>query len=443
MSCHGQPSKAVIDIGDRGFPTGLSRRQDHEKDQQDQVRDLHGGLQDEPQRDEALNRPPSGSDRPGASSPQRADEAPGFFVAGLPMPRSPFPDIEQNACALHDLSLRLLGEGKVQEALDTALRAGKTFAAVDGSQSPDVANTLLVAAQAAIELGVFDDAFSYANRAWRILHKINDPSNRDLVRLQARALGRMGDVHVARGEYERARKAYQQALVLAQRFRGDELASALNNLAVVGKFLGRWDEAKRFYQRALRITRRLGNASDIASILHNLGGLEHARRRFSRGIPYAREGLALREQACGKQHVAVAADAAALAALLEGAGELDEARRLYRYALATYKKNLGPTHFEVGFNLANLAALEHGAGQWAKAEKLYLRALEIEENALGTNHPFVATTLSNLAALRGVQGKTSEQRRLLAQALAIYQNTLGPRHPDTIECARALEKAPT
>jgi len=83
------------------------------------------------------------------------------------------------------------------------------------------------------------------------------------------------------GRYSMAESAYIQALDLAGKLYGpDSLAAAgvANNLAVAYKYMGRFHDAAILYLRAIRIIRkRLGATHpEMASIYHNLGGLEHA-----------------------------------------------------------------------------------------------------------------------------------------------------------------------
>ena len=68
----------------------------------------------------------------------------------------------------------------------------------------------------------------------------------------------------------------------------------MNGLAVVFKYTSRFNEAGRLYRSALAITKRTQgpNACAVASILHNLGGLEHSWGRFAKGEPFARRSVA-------------------------------------------------------------------------------------------------------------------------------------------------------
>src|SRR5437773_717010 len=71
----------------------------------------------------------------------------------------------------------------------------------------------------------------------------------------------------------------------------------------------------------------------LAVLLHNLAGLAHSRGDDAGAEPLARRGLALRERVCTSDDPAVAADAAALGAILEGLERWTESEALYRRAL--------------------------------------------------------------------------------------------------------------
>src|SRR3954470_7648413 len=129
----------------------------------------------------------------------------------------------------------------------------------------------------------------------------------------------------AAGDYRRAGVLYRRAVGAAEQALGRnaaEVALLLNNLGVVCKYLGRFREAGRHYRRALMILETIRETSPVtrASLYHNLGGLEHVRGRCAGGEPFARRSVALRAEALGPRHPDVAADLAALAALLDGQG---------------------------------------------------------------------------------------------------------------------------
>ena len=214
-----------------------------------------------------------------------------------------------------------------------------------------------------------------------------------------------------------------------------QVARVLNELGVACKFAGRLDEAEAYYTRAVRlIEKHEGSAcDDMATLLHNLGGLAHSRQRYTEGLGPARQGLALRQRLHGPDDVAVAADAAALAALLEGVGDNAEAERLYRRALAV---------FDAAGETSEAAMVRNGLGsacqaleRFDEAETHYLRALAQLEGQLGTDHPQLGHILNNLATLHRRRGEDTQARQLLSRAHDLLVRTLGPSHPVTIEVA--------
>ena len=169
-------------------------------------------------------------------------------------------------------------------------------------------------------------------------------------------------------------------------------------------------------------------------LYHNLGGLEHARGRYASGEPFARRSVEIREKALGPDHVDVAADLGALAALLDGQDKWDESEPLYRRALGIFQRAYGPDHYEAGVALGNLAALKQAQGKLAEAAPLYQRALEIKERHLGPAHPSVATTVNNLAVLARAQGNFTEATSRFERALSILEPALGANHPNVVTC---------
>ena len=134
----------------------------------------------------------------------------------------------------------------------------------------------------------------------------------------------------------------------------------------------------------------------------------------------------------------MAADKAALAAILDGQGKYDEAEALYRQALAVFERVYGPDHYELAVTFNNLAALSHAKGDDAEAEQLYRRPWPSRRRSLGPDHPDVAMTLNNLAVLYKSAGKYSEAEPLYQRALAIFEAALGPTHPKVITCRQEL-----
>src|SRR5258706_15722612 len=127
---------------------------------------------------------------------------------------------------------------------------------------------------------------------------------------------------------------------------------------MVDKYTAQFDEGAALYHRALAIAERAAPSDPLllADVLHNLGGLEHAREHFADGEAFARRAVEVRARALGADHAAVAADRAALAAILAGEGKGDEAESLLVTAIASFDRAHGPMHVDTAVAPHKLAA---------------------------------------------------------------------------------------
>jgi tetratricopeptide (TPR) repeat protein len=267
-------------------------------------------------------------------------------------------------------------------------------------------------------------------RALRILalDRSRDP---DVARLGIRARTARAGIDRTLGAYATADRGYRIAYAAIRRRFGPHdpyLAGVFNDFGVLRKAQGRYDEALAFYRRALPLVPR-DDRHARATLEHNLGGIEHARGNYARAEPHARQSVRLRTALVGANHTAVAADVAALAAIVDARGRLGEAATLYRRALAVFARALGPSSLEVGLNLACLAAVEQRRDARGRARALYRRALAIQERVLGRHHADVAMTVNNLAVLERDEGHLERASALFRRALSSFVKTLGSRHP--------------
>lgn len=83
----------------------------------------------------------------------------------------------------------------------------------------------------------------------------------------------------------------------------------------------------------------------------------------------------------------MAADRAALAAILEARGRNREASETLQEVLTTLEAVLGADHYEVGLTLSDLGAMHMSAGRYVEADATLTRAAVILERVLGASHP--------------------------------------------------------
>jgi tetratricopeptide (TPR) repeat protein len=263
---------------------------------------------------------------------------------------------------------------------------------------------------------------------------------------QLAALQACARLHRERGRYHSAEGCWRRGL--AQLSRGawptPVHLSIWNELGIVYKYLGNFTAASKFYRLALKHSniRVIGRERDdfLATLYHNLGGLEHARRHFRRGELYARKSLLLRRRTSAPGGVEVAADKVALAAILDGSRKFSESQKLYRQALRVYRPVYGTSHREIALILNNLAAMYQQSGRPIQAAKYYQAALGMKRRELGAAHPDVGTTMNNLGVFYDSEGRQRDAALYFNQALKLLETSLGKLHPNTRAVKNNLKK---
>jgi tetratricopeptide (TPR) repeat protein len=256
-------------------------------------------------------------------------------------------------------------------------------------------------------------------------------------RQRAAELANLARRHSGKGDYGAAESSLRQALQLLRNDPTNPECLALwNELGMVLKYSGKYDQAERCYRVALRHSyKRFRGAEQQffrANLYHNLGGLEHSRARFTRAENYARKGLELRLKCCASDTLAVAQDRAALGAILHGRSKYADCERNSMQALGIYRHQYGASHPQIAVVLNNLAALCHATGRPRRAESYYRAALKMKRRWLGRSHPDLAVTMNNLALLFQSQGRKRAAQCWMEKALRIVESTLGDSHPSTI-----------
>jgi len=334
-------------------------------------------------------------------------------------------DPTDHAAELYNLSLETTGD----EALRLANEALDLLLEHCGENHPDVANVLTGIAS----LSAPPDAERHAARAvaiWREVAALMDPGDAQVIGVEA--LSAHGEALRELGRYAEAERPLREAYELAND------ARTANNLGVLYKFWGKFDDAAKAYAFALE----QAGAEDselLATLLHNLGGLAHARGDFAAAEDPARRAAEMRARMKGVDHVDTAADIAAYAAVLDGLGRYAESRPLYARAMDVFEKHYGRRHYEIAVNLHNLANVEWNTGDRDKARALFEEALSIKREVLGSDHPDTALTQYNFAMLLEELGEAERSRSLFQEARAVFEQWLGADHPNTIACAKALD----
>ena len=169
---------------------------------------------------------------------------------------------------------------------------------------------------------------------------------------------------------------------------------------------------------------------NIATSLNNLALMLTAQGRSEEAVALLLRALSIQEKALGADHPDVASTLNNLADALSWLGKVDEAQAGLERSLAIRVKQFGPDSLALAGTLDNLASLHSARKRYAEAEPLIRRALAIREAHLADRHPHVALSLNNLGVILDELGRPDAARPVHERALKIREARLGPGHPD-------------
>ena len=216
------------------------------------------------------------------------------------------------------------------------------------------------------------------------------------------------------------------------------IASALDNLAVVLKQQAKYAEAETYYEESLEIRgSHIGKSNpSYAYGLNNLGVLYRETGRNER----AREVF---DQAARIMRGADTQEQFALATVENNLGELDLEQGLIeqaqsrfrssRAALAVVPRSTDTLGTLVGFETvlaANEARVERRLGNSRRAIELLRGALQTASQVLAEDHPRIASLFNDLGELEAFEGDFNTARNHYQSALVSIKSRLGDRHPD-------------
>ncbi len=279
--------------------------------------------------------------------------------------------------------------------------------------------------------GQFDEAIQLTEQSLDLARKIWGNEHKNV----ATTLNNLALLYYKQGKYNLAEPLYQEALAIYKHlFKRDnpDVATTLNNLASLYDNQEKYSEAESLHQDALSMRKRLFKTDhpDIVISLNNLACLYHNQKKYSEAELFAQEVLAMRKRLFRRDHTDVATNLNNLVYLYGIQGKYSEAELFAQESLAMNNRLFKTDHPDVAISLNNLALLYDEQGKYSQAEPLLQEALAIRKRLFTRDHPDVATSSSSLASLYNNQGKYSEAESLLQESLAMRKRLFKTNHPD-------------
>lgn len=241
-------------------------------------------------------------------------------------------------------------------------------------------------------------------------------------------------------EYRRRRESNPESFL-------PDVATTLNNLAVLHNQIGAFGLARKEYKKALKLYRSLAEREpdnflpDVAGILNNLGELHRVTNQYDLALEKFQEALKvyrnLSEAESGEFLPDLAMILNNLGLLHSETGAFDSARKEFKEALKLFrglaKAKPGVFLGRVADSLNNFGVLHKELGAFGLALREYEEALmlyrDFAEREPDKYLPNVAGTLSNLGELHSDTGEYGPARQEYEEALKI-RRSLVEREPE-------------
>ncbi|HZR57474.1 MAG TPA: serine/threonine-protein kinase [Terriglobales bacterium] len=274
------------------------------------------------------------------------------------------------------LALVLERRGGFAEAAQLLRESVEIIGRIEGTDSPNYANSLHNLAGALIDAGDLSGAEGVDRQALAIRRKINRPRHPDLTY----PLNNLGFIFLEKGDWVAAEPLLKESLDIRgwPNKKDASVGTALNNWARVLQEKGDYKGADESYQQAIAITREAQGPEswNLAKMLANRGLLLADQRKYA------------------------------------------EAEQLERQALAMREKLGGDESPDLASSLSNVALVRCLQNDPNAAEPLLRQALDIRRKELSAGHPVVISSEIRLGEVLSDEGKTAEAEALLRQAVA-------------------------
>ncbi len=330
-------------------------------------------------------------------------------------------------------SLRaMLNAGKLAEA-DSLARVHLAELQKSGAADSTVARTIDVLVQSLWQRGQTggQEDHRMAERAVKLKEKSFGSGHTEV----ASSVNNLAILFAVGGEYAAARTQFERALAIYEKRLGPDhpnVARVLMGLANVLGDIGDTPAALRAYERVLAINEKKdGPESDqVAFVLFNIGSTNFDSREYVAARQAFERAMAIWEKVHGADHPLVARGLNGLANVLSALGDPAAAQPLIERAVGIWEKAYGPENPYVAMGLNSLAAVLTARGDYVKVRALFERALAINEKSFGPEHPTVARVLNSFGAFEQIMGDYAAARPLYVRALAIREKEFGSEHVD-------------
>jgi len=216
----------------------------------------------------------------------------------------------------------------------------------------------------------------------------------------ARTLNQIGNVYFKMGtviDLRRAECSFQESLKIKRRILGDkdhiEIATSINNIALIFKERNDYDRALELFRKALRMKRSTvgDNSPDVASTIVNIANIYELKGELNKALELYQKTLPVQKMALEENHPNTAVTKSNIANIYKKQGKFNEAVGYFSEAIAMMKVT-NPSHPVIHINLCKLGKIFFRAGDIERARRCFVDALTSQKRTMGEDHPAVIKT---------------------------------------------------
>ena len=234
---------------------------------------------------------------------------------------------------------------------------------------------------------------------------------------KAKALHSAGVLAEAQGDFEEAKKLYNEGLDLNRKTGNDNgIADCLMNLGNVALYQGDHAVSWKYYDESLAIYSQTGNHNGIADCLLFKGILENNQGNYDNAKKLCEESREYRDE---NDLSGISRTIFLLGDISWKTGEYDQAKK-YFYETMEIHKTIGDKR-GIASSFSRLGNISFELGDYEKAKKFSEESIRIHRE-IGNNYGIV-TALNTLGILAMVQGEYKEAKKIFSESLELRRET--------------------
>lgn len=261
------------------------------------------------------------------------------------------------------------------------------------------------------DLGEYEEALSFINKALRLAYQLNHPDE------MGHAYNLLGSLYARIGKPAEALENYEQSLII--RKENDFLssyASTLENIARIRSELGQFKEALNDLEQTLIIRKELNNAQQLGSTYNELGNLFAQQGNLADALKYYLNSLKIRQEANLQSDIS--RSLINIGVTYRQLNSHQNALKYFNQALSVTPDDTDPLgksyiYIHIGNCLRDL-------GNPTEAIENYTKALELRK-IIG-NQILISQALRSLAVAYNETNEFSKAYQFLGQASEIAKN---------------------